>query len=527
MMRFFLKLYVIFAFGEIQAQHWVALEIKAPYFYNDSIALSQKSIQKKKNKNISIDQSNYGIQHNLLTKFSKIGEILGYSRWRHVLYLNLNNKRTIDSLKSFPEVQQLKYIYYDTLIHKASKAFTLTTAKSGQSELSNQLEMLHINSLQAKANFGEGIDIAIFDAGYQGIKENQGLSHLFLNKNIHFINDFVSGYKDLARKSNHGTYVLSTMAHQNEQWTSAAPRSNYFLFITEDVDSETPQEEINWAMALEMADSIGIDIINSSLGYAYFDNPDYNYSFEDLNGQTSIISKAARLADEKGILVVNSAGNEGDKSWRYIMCPADVAEVITVGAIDRNGNKASFSSFGWNALNQVKPDVVAVGLQTLIAANSEGQIYSNGTSFSSPIIASCMALVRAAHPTKSNLSLRNALIRSAHLFPMANQGLGYGIPNFDSINEFLTNEPSKLPIFSIYSNPILGKILQVKVNLHSEDELIFEVYDLRNLRKKQSFLLKSGAYFVPLNLSNLSSGIHILSIKSKSHGFFSEKFIIP
>jgi hypothetical protein len=255
---------------------------------------------------------------------------------------------------------------------------------------------------------------------------------LYANNSILGTRDFVEGDEFVYEASSHGTQVLSCMAANLPYLVmGTAPGASYYLFKTEDVGSEFKIEEFNWVAAVEYADSLGVDVINSSLGYTSFNDESMNYKYEDLNGKTGICSRGADIAVEKGMLVVNSAGNEGDGSWKYIGTPADGINVISVGAVKSNGSRASFSSYGPTPDGRIKPNVSAQGSRAVVAAMKGYAVTTtDGTSFSSPIMAGMVTTLWSAFPDKTNWEIKDAIEASGNQSMQPDSSLGFGIPDF-------------------------------------------------------------------------------------------------
>ncbi len=301
----------------------------------------------------------------------------------------------------------------------------------GQSEA--QISQLKVEALHQSNYTGEGVWIAVMDGGFPNVDQLTAFSRLRSN------NDLLGGYDFVGRTTNiyapdgdsHGTRVLSDMGgYLENQLVGTAPDASYMLFRTEDGATETPVEESYWVEAAERADSLGIDLINTSLGYSTFDNPNYSYTPAEMDGNTAFISQGANIATEKGMLVVNSAGNSGSSSWGVVTAPAD-ANVYTVGAVDMDGNYVSFSSRGPNAQGVVKPDGMAMGRNAAVVDENNVVVRNNGTSFSSPIMAGAIASFWGALPNKTNLEIMQLVRESSSLYQNPNSQMGYGIPNFD------------------------------------------------------------------------------------------------
>ncbi len=295
-----------------------------------------------------------------------------------------------------------------------------------------QTEMLNLQWLHSLGFMGEGVDVAQFDAGWSRTDQLPAFERLRNEGRIKMTRDFV--FPDNANVytyNSHGTSVLSIMAAWLPgEMVGAAPEANYYLFRTEDPFSEFPVETDNWVVAAELCDSLGIDIINSSLGYSLFDDPAYDYSYADMNGATVHCSIAAAIAARKGILVVNSAGNSGDDPWRYLTAPSDADGILAVGAVGPQEQHAWFSSYGPSADGRVKPDVVAMGNATAYAAQDSTIRTGNGTSFSSPLIAAASACLYQYAPHVSSSYLRDAIISSSSTYRSPTDSLGRGIPDY-------------------------------------------------------------------------------------------------
>jgi len=302
----------------------------------------------------------------------------------------------------------------------------------------DQIKMIGGLPLHQQGHRGQGISIAVFDEGFYKVDRLKVFQHLHLNQQIKGTFDIVSGDDDVYQDGDHGMKVLSCVAgSQRGKMTGTAPDADYYLFRTEDNSSEYLIEEINWIKAAEIADSIGVDIINSSLGYTTFDDKGMNHSWADLDGKTTYITRGANLASSRGILVVNSAGNDGNKSWKYIDPPGDSKAILTVGAIDMDGELADFSSVNYSKTGFTKPDIVAPGKRVYVA-NSYGSVSTgNGTSYACPITTGMCACLLQLNPTAKPLEVIRAVQKSGDRSFYPDDQYGYGVPNFNLANTFL------------------------------------------------------------------------------------------
>lgn len=302
------------------------------------------------------------------------------------------------------------------------------------------LEQLNAPSLHALGFDGSGMWIAVLDAGFQGADvlpaferlRDEGRLVVPSGANIAF------GGNNVFAHSRHGASVLGTMGCA---WTDSlvgtAPGATYFCYVTEDVTQERRIEEEHWIVAAEHADSLGVDLMNTSLGYSLFDDTTSHHAVEDLDGITARISLASSIAASRGILVVTSAGNNGDDPWRAITFPADADNILAVGAVRANGNHGWFSGFGPSADGRIKPDVMALGVSTPYPRFDGTVGRGNGTSFASPILCGAAASLWQAHPTATALEVRQAILESAHLYTAPNDSMGYGIPDMWLAHELL------------------------------------------------------------------------------------------
>lgn len=325
----------------------------------------------------------------------------------------------------------------------------------------NQANMIGAVDLHTAGYRGESVYVAVFDGGFPAVDQLPAFSHLFAENRLVVTYDFVGHDAGVFERDNHGTNVLSTMAaYLPGQLVGTAYKANYFLFITEDSQGEQQIEEINWLLAAEYADSAGVDVINSSLGYNDFDAPSVDYSYQDMDGGTALVTRAADFAAAAGMLVVNSAGNDGNKAWRYIGAPADGDSVLSVGAVDSLGHYAGFSSIGPTFDKRVKPNLVSQGVHTTVVTKSGVLGRSHGTSFASPVLAGMAACFWQANPGLTNMEVIRLLQESATQAANPDSYLGYGIPNGWKAHQLAEEEEKKTLIFP---NPVRDRKINLRV----------------------------------------------------------------
>jgi subtilisin family serine protease len=388
----------------------------------------------------------------------------------------------------------------------------------------NQASMIGAIDMHAAGYRGEGMHVAVFDGGFPGVNTGPAFAHLFRENRLPATFDFVDKDSDVFEDDNHGTHVLSTLAaYQPGIFIGTAYKAHYYLFITEDSRSEHHLEEVNWLLAAEFADSAGVDVINSSLGYNTFDPPSVNYTYADMNGRNTIITRAADYAAAAGMLVVNSAGNEGNKPWRYIGAPADGDSVLSVGAVDSLGRRAAFSSVGPTADGRLKPNLVAQGILAAVVTPSGAVGRANGTSFASPILTGLAVCFWQSNPSLNNMQVIDYLQRTASQATKPDNLLGYGIPNFTRAQALVQEEDEKV---LIYPNPLQDNRLQIRLSKEYLNQRVkIEIYNVVAQKLiKHTLVVSPVNRLVQLDVSNLGPGVYSCVITS-SGGTKGYKFL--
>lgn len=457
---------------------WVSfadkIDVNAVYSIDEPQAfLSERAIQRRLRFNIPITETDLPVSSVYLQKIKNIGaDILYTSKWLNGALIYTEESAILKQIESLNFVKNVKAVGKN---RRKSKSNTYHSPKFAPVELKteeedypeesiyygeafHQIEMLKGDYLHSQGFMGEGMLIAVMDAGFADIDRMEVFQHLFENQKIVGAYDFVDIDSNPYHDSTHGTHVLSTIAAKIPgQFVGTAPNAHFWLFRTEDNKSEYSIEEYNWVAAAEMADSAGVDVINTSLGYTTFNDSQMDYTQKDLDGNTTAITRGADMAASTGMLVVVSAGNKGNKRWRYLTAPADADSVLTVGAVDGDGDYAIFSSVGLGNSDKVKPNLVAQG-QSVEAITIDGSIYrANGTSFSAPILAGLATCLWQAHPRQSAQDIINILEKSSSQFLNPSDLVGYGIPDFRTAHTRLsapetTSTAIKATAF-VYPNP--------------------------------------------------------------------------
>lgn len=481
--------------------------------------LSDKAIQRRTNQNINIIENDLPVNPNYIDGIKATSaKVYHASKWLNGVIVETSSSVVIEAIKQLAYVEECKLIwkpYSAQNINKSAqqlKSNTNTLDYEQDYGLAwDQTETLNGQDVHEEFN-GEGISIAILDAGFNMANTLPSFQHLWDNNQIIKSEDFVNPGGNVFQEDQHGMKVLSIIGgYLENEFKGSAIKAKFFLYRTEDAYSEYPIEEYNWVCAAERADSIGADIISSSLGYYLFDDSSMDYSYADMDGQTSTIVKGAEIAFTKGMIVINSAGNEGNKAWKYIISPADGENVLSVGAIDANKTIASFSSLGPSSDGRIKPDLVAVGVKTGLQSTSGSMSTGNGTSFSTPVITGFTACVWQAFPELSNIEIINKIKQNAHLYQNPNSTMGYGIPNYADIIGIVGNSSIKhndAQTIKVINNPFSNRIeLICPENINTE--ISISLYNIAGLLVINT-VFAANEPLVLNNLNFLKKGIYIL-----------------
>ncbi len=508
--------------GFSQEDAWVYFNAKnnAQNYYDSPLLLfSQRAIDRRVKQNIALDSKDIPIDKSFISQIKSVSGItvMAKSKWLNALHVR-GTQTVINSLKSFAFVEKVDFA--DKKLNSTGRAAVSSKTKSLSKVLetqvsfaygssANQIQMLHGDVLHQQNYTGSGKIIAILDAGFPGVNTAQPFQRLRDNNQILGGYDFVSRNTDFYTGDSHGTIVLSCMGgYKENELVGTAPDASYYLFRTEDDSSENPVEESYWVEAAEKADSLGVDIINTSLGYFEFDDASYNHTYAEMDGKTAYITRGAEIAFSRGMIVVVSAGNEGATVNPHVGVPADGISVLTVGAVTSGKSVTSFSSIGPSFDGRVKPDVMAQG-QSVVLSDSAGNIgTANGTSFSSPITAGMAACLWQAFPNKTNKEIKEMIVKSADRYSLPNAQYGYGIPDFSlALSSSLgLNVFSQKSIF-LFPNPTSN--LSTVSLPDNFDTGVFRVYSVLGQKMLEQTITKSLS---SVSLKTLHAGTYIYTI---------------
>ncbi len=438
-MRLFLSILLIcfgYAFANAQTDYhfFVQFEDKGLNYVDISkpeLFLSQRSIERRERLNIPIDSADLPVTKAYITNITKPSLHVRYvSKWLNGAVITTQSMDTAWQLKIKFFVKDVVYLGKSARATGINGRQAESDAKMDYGKGLNQLELNNGTSLHNAGYQGQNMVIAVFDAGFRKANELSLFKPLFDRNGVIYTNDLVDLETSVYDDDDHGLHVLGILtANKPSTFIGSAPEANYVLIRTESNYYETWLEELNWVRAAEIADSLGVDVINSSLGYNKFDEERLNHTHEQLDGKTAYISRGAAYAASRGMFVVSSAGNDGNKSWGKLDFPADVEEILVVGAVDNSLEPTKFSSPGPTADLRLKPDVTALGKNTRIAT-TYGNGTGNGTSYSAPIITGLSACLWQANTSLTPDQLKRIIIQSSHLSLHPDYLSGNGAPNF-------------------------------------------------------------------------------------------------
>ncbi len=397
--------------------------------------LSAKALARRQKQGLEVDSTDLPLSEKYISQLRKNGyQVIGGSRWNNTVLISSTKDKLENQLGQFAFVTRAMQVFSSPDSISPVKPYKIETDTTPAQKNNvygtalSQIEQLNGVKLHQAGYRGQGMTIAIIDGGYMNYNKIPALR----NVNILGCRDFVYPYRDkMENLLSHGTMVLSCMAAVDSfRYVGTAPEASYWLLRSEYGPTESLMEEDSWAMSAEFADSVGADVINSSLGYAEFDDPATNHKYVDLDGHRTLISNTASMLASKGIVLVCSAGNSGRDTWKKVTPPGDANDVLTVGAIDKKGMNTVFSSIGPSQDGRVKPDIMARGgkAQIFNAAGVNGT--ANGTSFASPIACGMVACLWQALPQKTAKEIIELVRNSADRYLTPDNIFGYGIPNF-------------------------------------------------------------------------------------------------
>lgn len=421
--------------------------------------LSQKAINRRIKQGISIVPEDLPVNSNYVQGVKSAGaEVFFTTRWMNGLLVQCQPS-LVPALQALSYVDHVEFVAPQAKLQNAGRKKSSLRRKNTSTgvKTQTQLQMLGIPFMHQEGYRGEGMTIAVFDGGFRGVNTAAAFQQIFFEGRFNdaVSHDFVSNTTNVFQYDDHGTNVLSVIAAEiPDDFTGGAYEANFQLYVTEDVSSEYRIEEYNWLFAAERADSAGVDIVNSSLGYYDFDNNTMNYTTDQMDGVTAVVTRAAQMLANRGVVVVCSAGNEGNiPSWRIITAPADAVDVIAVANVNAQGIVSSSSSIGPSSDGRTKPDLAALGSSVTVVQDNGVTSTSSGTSLAAPLITSLVAGVWQLYPYLTNKEVMQVLKKTASRAANPDIYMGYGIPNFKAVVNYFDRVP-QTELFEVYPNPV-------------------------------------------------------------------------
>ncbi len=512
-----------------QRYYWISFTDKNDTDFslsNPEQYLSERAIERRIKQNIPIDSLDLPVNRNYIDSVISIGAtFIHSSKWLNgiTVYSGLDSFQT--KVLKFPfvnEVQQTKssQITKSTVdkFHETERAENVPIDTTLYGASVYQTSLMNGQFLHNQGFNGEGIQIAVLDAGFYNADIYEAFDSLWANNQVLGTKDFVDSSAVFFQTHYHGMSVLSCMVgNVPGELIGTGRKASYWLLRTEDSGSENLIEEDNWVAAAEFADSAGVDIINSSLGYYEFDDSSVDHTYADMDGKTTRVTRGANIAFTRGILVFSSLGNEGNNSWKYLISPADGDKVIGVGATNKFGFAAPFTSYGPNSAGEIKPNVAGVGWNTFLQLSSGNLGYANGTSFSSPVMAGMAACLWQAAPNATAAEVKLALEMSSSQYESPDSLLGFGVPDFQKALIYLVNQTVPEQMINnewfVYPNPLKDILVIQKNNWSGSEEINIEICTLEG-RLVKSWRKQNQRKIFLTDIADLPHGILLLRLSS-------------
>ena len=491
---------------------------------NPITILTQEAIDRKLLQNTPIDERDVPVNEAYISQVKDATGITVYSKskWMNCVYV-IGTESNIEDLLNLPFVVNIEYADKDLNLFPGEPLedkFAIENETNrivyNYGEAANQIEMLSGDYLHELDYAGEDMIIAVLDAGFPSVNTNPGFADMVNEGRLLGTYDFQARSTNVDGTSSHGTNTSSDIGgFLQDEFVGTAPQASYYFFVTEYTPTETPLEEAHWVEALERSDSLGVDVVNTSLSYKGYDNNNYTHSYDDLDGETTFAARGGNIAFDKGMILVCSSGNSGSSGSPFPGTPADSKGVLTIGAVNSDGSYASFSSYGPTTDGRIKPDVMAQGSGSAVIETNGTVGSSSGTSFSSPIMAGVVACLWQSRPEVPNNNIMQIVRESAHLYNNPTNQMGYGIPNFeDAYNalEILANENDfLLSNFALYPNPVSSRI-----NISFPQQIQNAQFTVHTVLGKEIITTQISTTNNVVDIEALTAGMYIATIRSNN-----------
>jgi len=482
--------------------------------------LSSRSIDRRLRQQITVSEDDLPVNTSYTQVLATIGSVSvrQTTKWLNAALIQASSSE-VESIKMLSYVSNVEFIAPANVGGREEIMLGLDSLNVIESDTLFQFDILNIAEMRVDGYEGDNMLIAVMDGGFEGMPSVGAFSSLFNSNRVLMAYDFITRSTNVYQYTDHGTKVMSLMAaeQENPDFVGVVPKASFLLFVTEDINNEYRLEEYRWLIAAEKADSAGTDVITSSLGYNIFDDATMNYNKSQLDGVTAVITRAAQRAAEKGIFVVISGGNTGlTDPWETVLFPGDVIDGLAVGSITSNFSLSAFSPRGGIANGRIKPDVLAYGSGTYVINKLGNIVTSSGTSFATPQVAGLAAGVWQAYPEITSDDLLEAFRSSSSNAVTPDNELGYGIPSYLALSNYLEAEGSESWI-AVYPNPVTeNEFLRIKVFDPIENkEVQLKMFDTLGKPLSDADLSISWQYNeYLLEMATLPRGIYILNLQS-------------
>lgn len=485
--------------------------------------LAQRSIDRREQQLLTVSEEDLPVNATYVSGLEAVGNVSvrETTKWFNGAIVQATASDA-ESLKLLSYVADVEYIAPANTGGRLAKKLDIEEVGSISTDTLFQFEILGVPEMRSDGFQGENMMIAVIDGGFDELQNIPAFSNLVNDNRILQSYDFVSRTNNVYQYSDHGTKVMSLLAanQQTPDYVGVVPNAEYLLYVTEDVWNEYRIEEYRWLIAAEKADSAGVNVITTSLGYNTFDDSSMDYEKSQLDGKSAVITRAGQKAASKGILVLTSGGNTGlTDPWENVTFPGDIIDGLAIGSITTDYSLSPFSPRGPTADGRIKPDLLAQGSATYVINNTGGIVTRNGTSYSAPLVAGLATGVWQAYPDKNVTDLIEAFLNSSTNSASPNNELGYGVPSYIALKNYMEAEESDV-WFTAYPNPLeTTDYLKIKVfDPITDNNVQVKMFDTLGkplMDENITINWQDNEYF--LEMTALPQGIYILNLQSNSH----------